>query len=391
MPEKPSYNELKKRIKEQEGDLSLIKQKESDLQQKSDWFQDITENTREVFWVGSPDWQKVYYISRSYEEVWGRTCESLYHNPASWLEAIDEEDRQKVLAAIEVKSAGELADINFPEYRISHPDGSVRWIHARAYPIYDKQGNVKRITGIAEDITKRKQVEENLLISEEKYRSLFTNEIDAITIFDIETKEILDVNDSFLKLYGYSREEALRLVVDDISAEPEKSREAIKKATRDGDTLVKRRRHKKKDGTELIVNLSAGPFKWQSRNVMYAIINDITDHVKSEEKLHDLENRFSIAFKTSPDSININKMDGTFVETNEGFTELTGYTQEEEGCKPGITLPFKRWLLQNCPAISKCYPIKRRTACTYSHQRHYRSQKNRNRAQRKPVVPAGHS
>ena len=187
----------------------------------------------------------------------------------------------------------------------------------------------KRIVELEKKLSFLKQTEENLKINEEKYRSLFTNEIDAISIFDIETKEILDVNDSFLKLYGYTREEALRLITDDVSAEPEKTKKAISKAAQDGDTLVKRRSHKKKDGTEIIVNISAGPFKWQGRNVMYAIIRDITDHVKAEEKLHDLEYRFSMAFQTSPDSININKMDGTFVETNEGFTELTGYTQEE--------------------------------------------------------------
>jgi PAS domain S-box-containing protein len=329
MSEKPSYDELKKKITELEGKLSLAGQKESFLQQKSDWFQDIAENISEVFWVGSPDWQKVHYISHAYEEVWGRTCESLYENPASWLDAVDTEDRQKVLATIENKSSGDLADVNFPEYRVIRPDGSIRWIHARAYPIYDEQGKVKRIAGIAEDITKRKQAEENLIISEEKYRSLFTNEIDAISIFDIETKEILDINDSFLKLYGYTREEALRLTTDDVSAEPEKTREAINKSARDGDALIKRRRHKKKNGDEIIVNISAGPFKWQGRNVMFAIMRDITDHVKAEKKLLELENRFSIAFQASPDSININKMDGTFVQTNDGFTELTGYTQED--------------------------------------------------------------
>ncbi len=205
----------------------------------------------------------------------------------------------------------------------------MRWIHARAYPIYDEQGNVKRITGIAEDITKRKQAEENLIISEEKYRSLFTNEIDAIAIFDIETKEILDVNDSFLELYGYTREEALRLVVDDISAEPEKSSEAIKKAARDGDTLVKRRRHKKKDGTELIVNLSAGPFKWQGRNVMYAIINDITDHVKVEADLKESQGYLQAILENTTSPIFLKDAEGKYILINQQYEKLANTASDE--------------------------------------------------------------
>ena len=86
----------------------------------------------------------------------------------------------------------------------------------------------KRIVELEKKLSFLKQTEENLKINEEKYRSLFTNEIDAISIFDIETKEILDVNDSFLKLYGYTREEALRLITDDVSAEPEKTKKGNK-------------------------------------------------------------------------------------------------------------------------------------------------------------------
>ena len=59
------------------------------------------------------------------------------------------------------------------------------------------------------------------------------------------------------------------------------------------------------------------------------IFEDITDRVRAEKSLKELEERFRLAFHTSPDAININKMDGTFVEINEGFTELTGYMRED--------------------------------------------------------------
>ncbi|MDD5760358.1 MAG: PAS domain S-box protein [Desulfobulbaceae bacterium] len=142
-------------------DLTEIQQKEDALRASEKRFRQLTENIQEVFWLGSPDWQEVIYISPAYEQIWGRSTESLYAQPLSWLEAVLEEDRESVLTDIRKKSTGELNDGKIPEYRIRRPDGSVRWISARAYPIKDEQKTIIRIAGIAEDITRRKQAEDS--------------------------------------------------------------------------------------------------------------------------------------------------------------------------------------------------------------------------------------
>jgi signal transduction histidine kinase/CheY-like chemotaxis protein len=77
------------------------------------------------------------------------------------------------------------------------------------------------------------------------------------------------------------------------------------------------------------VDLAAGPFMLQGKKHMFARLHDITKHVQDETFLHESEERFRVAFLTSPDAISINKMDGTYVEINEGFTELTGYTRQD--------------------------------------------------------------
>ncbi|UCD66776.1 MAG: PAS domain S-box protein, partial [Deltaproteobacteria bacterium] len=203
-----------------------------------------------------------------------------------------------------------------------------RWFHIIDRAIKWTDGRIVRLE-IATDISERKKAEQDLKESEEKYSKLFNSEIDAIAIFDAETREIVDFNDAFLDLYGYSSEEALKLKADDISAEPEKTVASIKESSQKGDARIRRRRHKKKDGSEIVVDIAAGPFMLQDRKLMFARLQDITEHVEAEKELQELEKRFRVAFRTSPDSININKMDGTYVEINDGFTELTGYTRED--------------------------------------------------------------
>ena len=211
-------------------------------------------------------------------------------------------------------------------------------MRANFSPSFNSDNEVSGVIGIFEDISESKKVERDLKESEEKYSKIFNSEIDAISIFDAETREIIDCNEAFLKLYGYSRAEVLQLKTDDISAEPEKTASSIKNAAMKGDTRIRRRRHKKKDGTRIIVDIASGPFMLHGRKVMFARLHDITKHVRDEEALHESEERFRIAFLTSPDSININKMDGTYVEINKGFAELTGYSREDVIGKSSIDI-----------------------------------------------------
>ena len=136
-------------------------------------FRDLAENIRGVFWLIDAVTRDVLYVSPGYAEIWGRSCESLYRNRHSWVEAIHPEDRERILRAQPPSRGGGAYD---EEYRIVLPDGRVRWIHDRAFPVRDTSGAIYRIAGIAEDVTERKRLEAEIRDavhrSERAYRDL---------------------------------------------------------------------------------------------------------------------------------------------------------------------------------------------------------------------------
>src|SRR5678816_4035563 len=101
-------------------------------------FRQVTDNISEVLWLQTHDYSSLLYISPAYETVWGRTCESLYADPFSFLEAIHPEDRARVEQSIRQNLETGFST----EYRIVKGDGEVRWIRDRGFPIKNEQGVV---------------------------------------------------------------------------------------------------------------------------------------------------------------------------------------------------------------------------------------------------------
>lgn len=120
-------------------------------------FRQLAEHVREAFWLSSPDRGEMFYVSPGYERLFGRSCASLYDNPRSFLESVHAEDRERVEDSMRLQMQGLAADV---EYRILRPDGELRWVSARAFPIYDDSGALTHLAGRAEDITERRLAEE---------------------------------------------------------------------------------------------------------------------------------------------------------------------------------------------------------------------------------------
>jgi len=151
---------VQERTSELEQEIAERKQVEEALRTSELKFRQFAENIREVFWMTTPDMREIIYVSPAYQEVWGRSAESLYQNPAQWIEAILPEDRPRIVEACHQLASSQPAyDI---EYRIQRPDGSIRWIRDRGVQVLDDHGRVYRTAGVASDITERKRTEADL-------------------------------------------------------------------------------------------------------------------------------------------------------------------------------------------------------------------------------------
>jgi PAS domain S-box-containing protein len=145
-------------------DITARKRAEEALRESEQRFRLMAETIQDVFWIATPGIKKAKYVSPRYEQVWGRTRQELYQSPQTFLEAVHPEDQHRVksefLASLDRSEPFSL------EYRIIRPDGEVRWIHDRGFPVKGEQGHVILFTGVATDITERKTLEQQLLLAQ---------------------------------------------------------------------------------------------------------------------------------------------------------------------------------------------------------------------------------
>ena len=146
-------------------DIRERKKNELRLRESEEMFRQLAENIHEVFFVFTLEPVRVIYVSPAYQEIWGRKVEDVYERPTAWIEAIHPEDRQRALDIFRKEQRGAKTDM---EYRVVRPDGSIRWIRNRTYPVLDDQGRFSRVVGFAEDITESKNAEADLRKAHEK-------------------------------------------------------------------------------------------------------------------------------------------------------------------------------------------------------------------------------
>ena len=142
---------------------------EQQLEESRSRFEQIAESIGETFWLAEPDNSRIHYLSPAYESMWGHDRQRVYRDARQWTNAIHEVDRPHVLKALELHPEGRYE----AEYRVVHPDGSIRWIHDRSFPVRDDQGSIIRIAGVARDITEMKQHQLQLNERIKELRCLF--------------------------------------------------------------------------------------------------------------------------------------------------------------------------------------------------------------------------
>ena len=164
-------------------------------------FRELMNHLHQVFWIKNVAKKGVLYVSPAYEVIWGRTCQSLYDNFQSLQDSIHPEDRERISGPMD--GDGEVRGRE-QEFRILRPDGEIRWIRSRSYPVRNKEGLIQRHAGIDEDITEWKASEK-----ERSRLAAIVEYSDDVFLSMSVDGVIINWNRGAERQYGYSAEEMI--------------------------------------------------------------------------------------------------------------------------------------------------------------------------------------
>jgi PAS domain S-box-containing protein len=209
--------------------------------------------------------------------------------------------------------------------------------------VKDENGKIFGAVIVFRDQTKTRETEKLIRESEQKYKSVFSNNHTVMLLIEPATGKIIDANPAACKFYGYSYEQLTHMEVFRLNQLNLQEIKQRMKETKKENGKKFNFTHTLANGENRFVEVYSTPVKFGNKEYLFSIVHDVTDQKIAEENLIFSEEKFSKAFKTSPDAITINRMaDGLFYEVNEGFTEIYGYTWEE--VKEESTLTLNIWL-----------------------------------------------
>lgn len=229
-----------------------------------------------IFTFSSPSVEKV--LGYRQEEIVGQSTFDFIHP----------DDLQDILRRFEIIKKTGYHEI--PYFRFKNQKGEWRWLETKLTNLLADPA-VQGIVSNSRDVTEKKQAEEAILASEARYRSLFFNNPMSIYIWDIDTLEVLEVNDTAQKEYGYSRDEFLAKNMKDLRKKEniEKFLLFVEELKKTGHDMVMQGvwKHLRKDGEEMTMEIYSQKIFFKERNAVLALANNIDEKIRLESKLEE--------------------------------------------------------------------------------------------------------
>lgn len=309
---------------------------EAELRASEEKFRLIFENSVDAIGLSkqgihtfvNPAYAKLFGYSH-HEEIIGKHI----------LDFIAPEEHRKIKRNIRSRNAGETIP-NYYETFGQRKDGSTfaMDVHASMCQL----ANEWHTLVILRDISARKKAEQAVRVSEEKYRALFDQSLLGIFLHDLEGR-LVDVNAAACRQTGYSRDELLQLNTFDLLPErPEMNlpRAEIIRLWRQwqpGDRFTYQGGHQRKDGVCYPIEVSTGPIRIAERQLILAIVADITDRLKVEEELRESNEKFSALFSAMTEWVVLHELvfdehgapiNYRITDCNEAYTRASGISKE---------------------------------------------------------------
>jgi len=319
MAGKLSYEELEQKVKELEKKAVEHEKVKDALKLFSHAF----ESSIDGLAMGNNE-NRLTYLNETFAKMFGYSREELMGKEIAIIYADDQipalEEALKM--TMDGGWTGELIG--------KKKDGTRFPVSVSSTRVLDDKGNVIAHMASHRDITQEKQAVEALRESEEKWRTLFENSRDAITISTRDGKYIA-FNQSFLDLFGYTEEDMINMRAENKYIDPNdrvkfKHEVEEKGSLKDFEVTLH-----KKDGTKIYCLITAT--LWTAPDGSFQryqnIVRDITQQRKTLEALRESEEKYRTLFENSRDAIAITTRNGEYVDVNQSFLELFGYTEEE--------------------------------------------------------------
>jgi diguanylate cyclase (GGDEF)-like protein/PAS domain S-box-containing protein len=309
-------------------DITRRKRAEDELRESRDSLRDaqiIGGLGSYVLDVGTGIWTS----SNVMDEIFGIDA-GYIRDVEGWAALIHPDDRGMMTAYFEKEVVGQNNPFD-KEYRvIRQTDGAERWVHGKGRLEFDAQGRPVKMRGVIRDITERKRGMRELEASEARFRRFFEENGSVMLLIDPLSGWICDANEAAAEYYGFTRQQLTAMSVDKINTAPSQ----VVAYERQRALREERRRfnfrHRLASGEERDVEIYASPMEADDKQLLFAIVHDVSERTRVEVQLRESEERYRATFQMSLDAINVNRLsDGVFIDVNEAFLRFTGCERED--------------------------------------------------------------
>lgn len=246
----------------------------------------VAKATSEVIWERDINGEEVAISGERMEELFGYRIENDRIHRSFWLEKIHPDDVD-ALHTRRVDALKKGLDCYVNEYRFRKLDGSWAYVKDRTYVVKDADNRPARLIGAMKDVTQKMRVAKALRESERKYKQLFNNNPLCKLVFDLETLQVLEVNDTAVECFGYTRQEAMQMTVLDFKHPSNHSRtlEIVGQFAAQNRKNVGVFPYVKKDGTTIFCSVSVTRLAYKGRQAVLASLMDVTENVRLQQQL----------------------------------------------------------------------------------------------------------
>ena len=310
------------------NDITARKQAEENLRRSEAYLVEGQKLSHTGSWAFDLARDRYVYASEECLRIFGLEPEEALPTREEVFRRIHPDDSERVNQNFEM-TVREKVDTS-DEFRIVRADGAVTNVQVTRHPVLNNAREVVKLFGTAVDITERKRAEEELRESETRFRTFVDHAGDALFVYDLEQRTVVDVNREACESLGYTRQE----IIDNtpLAFHPDSYQadmESVAERAARGETVSDTHWHRRKDGTVFPVEVRTSRVLYGGRQFLLMVARDISDRLRAEEAVRQSEKQLREVVESIPAIAWTNSPDGSMEFVNKRWQEYTGMAPEK--------------------------------------------------------------